>query len=146
MFRIDNSTVALVIPTPAAVGPHPNGFFTKGNPGTGVPATIVDDDWANAVQEEICYCIEQAGLTLSKTDRTQLKQAMQILSGKSYTHTQGSSNATWTITHNLGTKNHQIQVRDGSDLGLTPDTITIGTNTDTLTFTDAITGTAFLNT
>jgi|GEM_PF-1792024 len=76
MYRVDNATAATILPTPAAVGPKPNGFFTKGNPSTGVPATIVDDDWANAVQEELCYIITQAGLALNKGDRTQLNQSV----------------------------------------------------------------------
>lgn len=77
MYRIDNATAATVIPTPGAVGPNPNGFFTVG--GGVVPATIVDADWANATQEEICNAITGAGITLSKTTRTQLFAAIQAL-------------------------------------------------------------------
>jgi len=77
MYRIDNTTSASVLPTPAAVGPNPNSYFTSGNAGGGIPATIVDQDWANAVQEEICYVIEQSGATLSKTTRTQLLAAIK---------------------------------------------------------------------
>jgi len=76
MYRIDNATAATALPAPASTGPRPNGYFTKGNPSTGTPATIVDDDWANAVQEEICNVIEGAGLTLSKTDNKQLYNAI----------------------------------------------------------------------
>lgn len=79
MYRIDNQTAATVIPTPDAVGPKPNGFFTPGNPLTGVPPTILTSDWANAVQEELCYVITQAGLTLSKSTRTQLDTAIRSL-------------------------------------------------------------------
>jgi len=79
MYRIDNATALPTIPTPAAVGPVPNGFFTKGNPNTAELATIVDDDWLNAIQEELAHVIETAGITLSKTDRTQLLQAIQTL-------------------------------------------------------------------
>ena len=146
MHRIDNSTSVGSIPTPDPVGPNPNSYFTKGNPGLGVPATIVEQDWANAVQEEICYVIEQASLTLSKADRTQLKQAIQVLAGKGYTHSQGSANVTWTINHNFGSKNHTITIRDASDKIITPDSITVGTNSDTVTFSDAQDGTAFLST
>jgi hypothetical protein len=77
MHRVDNSTAVPAIPVPAAVGPNPNHYFTKGNPGAGIPATIVDDDWANAIQEEIAYVIEQNGIVLDKTSRTQLKTAIQ---------------------------------------------------------------------
>lgn len=76
MFRIDNATSTASIPTPAAVGPNPDSFFTEGNPSGGTPATIVTADWANAVQEEISNLIEDAGITLDKTDRTQMTAAI----------------------------------------------------------------------
>jgi hypothetical protein len=74
MFRIDNTTAAPSIPTPAQPGSP--GFFTNGNPALGAPATIVDADWMNALQEELAYVIEQSGLVLNKLDRTQLFQAL----------------------------------------------------------------------
>lgn len=77
MYRIDNDTAVSSLPTPAAIGPNPNYFFTKGDPNSGIPATVVNADWANAVQEELCYVIEQSGATLSKTDRTQLLTAIK---------------------------------------------------------------------
>lgn len=79
MYRIDNATAipnGSGVPTPAAVGPQPNGFFTN----SGVGQTIVDGDWANAVQEEICGAIEGSGLTLSKTNRAQLLAAIKAQS------------------------------------------------------------------
>lgn len=77
MHRIDHATAAIAVPTPATPGTP--GYFFKGDPTLGTPATVVTDDWANAVQEELCHVIEQAGLTLSKTDRTQLAQALATL-------------------------------------------------------------------
>jgi len=79
MYRIDNPEATATIPTPAIAGAP--GFFQGGNPQAGVKATIVDADWLNAVQEEISHVIEQAGITLSKTDRTQLAQALQTMTG-----------------------------------------------------------------
>lgn len=79
MYRIDNGTAISPIPAPAAVGPNPNFFFTKGNPALSIPATIVDDDWLNAIQEEICNVVTGAGIGLSKTVRTQLLSAIQLL-------------------------------------------------------------------
>lgn len=76
MYRIDNSTAATSIPTPGAVGPNPNSFFTGGNPATNTAATVVDADWANAIQEEICNAITGDGITLSKTTRTQLQTVL----------------------------------------------------------------------
>lgn len=77
MYRIDSSGSVAVLPVPAsALTP---GFFQNGDINTGVRATVVDADWLNATQEEICYVIEQAGLVLNKTNRTQLLAAMQAL-------------------------------------------------------------------
>lgn len=71
MYRIDNATSSASLPTPGPVGPNPDGYYTAN--------TIVEQDALNAIQEEICYPIEQAGLTLSKTDRTQLKAAIDAM-------------------------------------------------------------------
>lgn len=79
MFRVDNATAAAALPTPGAVGPNPDSFFTDGDPVGGTPATVVPADWLNAVQEEISHVIEQAGDTLDKDDRTQLYAAIQAL-------------------------------------------------------------------
>lgn len=67
MHRIDTRTAA------------PGGLFTEGNVTTGVPATVVSSDWLNGVQEEICRVVEGAGLTLHKSERDQLWQAIQRL-------------------------------------------------------------------
>ncbi len=48
------------------------GLFTDGNPATGTLGTKLDDDWANAVQEEICGVIEGTGGTLVKGTNSQL--------------------------------------------------------------------------
>ena len=50
--------------------------FTDGDPTAGIPPTIVTDDWANAVQEELSGVIEGAGLTLDKAKHDQLKAAI----------------------------------------------------------------------
>ena len=79
MFRIDVATAAVSIPTPEVPGPKVDGFFQGGDPGSGTPATILTADWLNAVQEEICTVIDEAGLTLSKTDRGQLLEALNAI-------------------------------------------------------------------
>jgi len=58
MFRIDADDDA--------------GRFTRGNPSLASPATIITDDWANGVQEEIIKPIEEMGITLVKGDEDQL--------------------------------------------------------------------------
>ncbi len=79
MYRIDNDTAAEVLPAPTEPGPKPDGYFTGGNPQTGTPATIVDAEWANMIQEEIANVIEAAGGTLDKAENSQLFQAVASL-------------------------------------------------------------------
>src|SRR5687767_6482751 len=98
MYRIDNATAATSIPTPGVAGPKPDGFFTIGDPATAVPATIVDADWLNAIQEEICNVITAASIPLSKTTRTQLLSAIQLIAtGVPYAASSSSAN-TYTAT------------------------------------------------
>lgn len=51
-------------------------LFSDGDPAAGIPGTIVDDEWFNAVQEEIAGVIEAAGIVLDKATRTQLRAAL----------------------------------------------------------------------
>lgn len=71
MHRVDNATSANLLPTPKPVGPNPNGYFQ--------PQTIVEDDFMNAVQEELCSVIETAGLTLDKANPNQLLAALILM-------------------------------------------------------------------
>lgn len=87
MYRTDNATSVASRPTPGAAGPNPGSFFTAGVPGS-VPATIVDADLMNAVQEEIAETIEGAGITLDKTKVNQLLLAVQALAGAAGAHGQ----------------------------------------------------------
>lgn len=52
------------------------GAFTDGNPATATPATVVDDDFMNAVQDELVAVIETAGITLEKGTNDQLLEAI----------------------------------------------------------------------
>jgi hypothetical protein len=58
-------------------GALPGGHFTDGDVQTGVQATILDADWAEAVQEELLTVIENAGIVPVKGNHTQLAQAIQ---------------------------------------------------------------------
>ncbi|MDN0120683.1 hypothetical protein QVN83_17125 [Yersinia frederiksenii] len=73
MHRIDTPTAQT-----DKFGAGKNGF-TRGNPQTGVPATALDDDYFDAVQEEIAGFIEGAGIVLNKNNRTQLAAALKKL-------------------------------------------------------------------
>ncbi|ELI7929405.1 hypothetical protein RSE79_004381, partial [Yersinia enterocolitica] len=75
MHRIDTPTAQV-----DKFGSGKNGF-TRGNPQTGVPATALDDDYFDAVQEELAGVVEAAGLTLKKTDRAQVLASIKLLIG-----------------------------------------------------------------
>jgi hypothetical protein len=75
MFRIDNSTTVPALPVVPPVGTP--GYFTNGNPATGLAPTHVDDWFMNTVQEEILSVVVNAGLTPNKNDHTQLWKALE---------------------------------------------------------------------
>ena len=75
MFRIDDPTAAVALPTPAAAGT--GGYFTEGDPGAGVAATRVTGDFLNMLQEELANAVTGTGGTLSKTTYTQLRDAIK---------------------------------------------------------------------
>ena len=79
MQRVDNSTAATTLPVPAPAGTP--GYFTGGDPLVGAEATIVDQDWMNSIQEELCNVIAAArpAITLDKTNRAQLLQSLNQL-------------------------------------------------------------------
>jgi hypothetical protein len=97
MHRIDSDGTAVALPTPGAVGATV-GYFTEGNPGTGVPATVVSADWANAIQEEILAVIVGAGLSADKTLQTQLYSAIKRLRLSGAVNSVSSANYTVTTT------------------------------------------------
>lgn len=80
MYKIDNETAVSMQPPVAVPGPNVDGWFTEGDPNSGVPATIVTADWANTVQAELCNAIEGYGLTLDKANAGQLFDAMKVIS------------------------------------------------------------------
>lgn len=65
MHRIDGTGVSSTRPTPKPAGTA--GFFTGGDPVTGVPGTQVTSDFLNAIMEEFAQTIELSGQTLSKS-------------------------------------------------------------------------------
>ncbi len=73
MHRIDTPTAQT-----DKFGAGKNGF-TRGNPQTGVPATALDDDYFDAIQEELAGIVEAAGIVLDKSNRAQVLAAIQHL-------------------------------------------------------------------
>lgn len=58
---------------------NPLGEFTEGNPGAGVPATLLKASWLNAIQRELVHLVEGAGLTLDAADDYQILKAIQAI-------------------------------------------------------------------
>jgi hypothetical protein len=79
MHRIDNSSAVTTMPTRKPPGTA--GFFSFGDQTVGQLATIVEADILNAIMMEISNVVTGAGLTLNKTDDTQLRQAITAMLG-----------------------------------------------------------------
>lgn len=93
MFRIDSTGTKASLEAPAAPGATV-GYFTEGDPGTGVPATVVSAEWLNTVQEELVAILTAAGVTPDKTDRDQVLTAILALMED------GDSVADFTVANN----------------------------------------------
>ncbi|MFA2425102.1 phage tail protein [Escherichia coli] len=73
MHRIDTKTAQK-----DKFGTGKNGF-TRGNPQTGTPATDLDDDYFDMLQEELCSVVEASGASLEKGRHDQLLTALRAL-------------------------------------------------------------------
>ena len=74
MQRVDGADVAGILAAPAAtVAP---GYFTDGDPGLGVPATVITQDWLNSIQEELVAVAILKGAALNKANLAQLATAL----------------------------------------------------------------------
>ncbi|MEX3635942.1 hypothetical protein [Paraburkholderia sp. BR14320] len=77
MFQTDQPSAVLTLPTPAAAGTQ--GYFTNGNPVSGVAPTILDADFMNMIMMELINVVTAAGLTPSKTNNSQLLAAIKAI-------------------------------------------------------------------
>ncbi|MCS1285510.1 tail fiber protein, partial [Escherichia coli] len=73
MHRIDTKTAQK-----DKFGAGKNGF-TRGNPQTGTPATDLDDDYFDMLQEELCSVVEASGASLEKARHDQLLTELRAL-------------------------------------------------------------------
>ncbi len=73
MHRIDTKTAQK-----DKFGAGKNGF-TRGNPQTGTPATDLDDDYFDMLQEELCSVVEASGASQEKARHDQLLTALRAL-------------------------------------------------------------------
>ncbi|EZI28380.1 hypothetical protein [Pseudomonas extremaustralis] len=53
--------------------------FTKGQPGTGVDATVITAEWLNAIQRELVNLVLGGGLTIVPGDDSQVLKAIQAI-------------------------------------------------------------------
>lgn len=111
MHRIDTPTAQA-----DKFGAGKNGF-TRGNPQTGVPATALDDDYFDAIQEELAGIVEATGIVLDKSNRAQVLAAIKKLIGSE------------TDTKYLKTGNNLVEIKNAgatavattlANLGLAP--------------------------
>jgi hypothetical protein len=77
MFQTDQATAAASLPTPSSAGTQ--GYFTNGNPASGVAATILDADFMNMIMMELVNVVAAGGLTPSKTTYTQVRDSIKQL-------------------------------------------------------------------
>ncbi|WP_413775154.1 hypothetical protein [Escherichia coli] len=73
MHRIDTKTAQK-----DKFGAGKNGF-TRGTPQAGTPATDLDDDYFDMLQEELCSVVEASGASLEKARHDQLLTALRAL-------------------------------------------------------------------
>jgi hypothetical protein len=73
MHRIDTTNAVANL-----FGAGKNGFG-PGNPATNSPATFLDNDFCNALQEELASIPEAAGIALNKAQRNQVLTAILAL-------------------------------------------------------------------
>ena len=100
MHRIDTKTAQK-----DKFGAGKNGF-TRGNPQTGTPATDLDDDYFDMLQEELCGVVEASGASLEKGRHDQLLTALRalLLSRKNPFGDIKSDGTVKTALENLGIK------------------------------------------
>jgi hypothetical protein len=114
MFRIDDPSAAASLPAPEAAGTE--GYWTEGNPGSGVPATLERASWFNMVQEELRAVVVAGGLTPSKTSYNQLLNAIKALtSGRLLNIQVLATSGTYTPT--VGTKSIVVEGVGGGGAG-----------------------------
>ncbi|ELS1232706.1 TPA: hypothetical protein N6522_003511 [Escherichia coli] len=116
MHRIDTKTAQK-----DKFGAGKNGF-TRGNPQTGTPATDLDDDYFDMLQEELCSVVEASGASLEKGRHDQLLTALRalLLSRKNPFGDIKSDGTVQTALENLGLK-EAAKREVGTEPGQIPD-------------------------
>ncbi|EJM20162.1 hypothetical protein PMI21_01064 [Pseudomonas sp. GM18] len=97
MYQIDNSSAAAVIPASTPAGTP--GYFTDGNPATGVAPTILPAEFMNMVMMEILGVLSAAGVTPSKSSFTQLTTAIRAVGRQATIVADTGATNTYTATN-----------------------------------------------
>jgi hypothetical protein len=79
MFRCDHPSGVTVPPVKTLN--RRGGYFARGNATLGTGGTIIDAEWLNGLQEEMCNIVLLDGRTLDKGNRTQLATVIRDLGG-----------------------------------------------------------------
>ncbi|NAR09956.1 hypothetical protein [Escherichia coli] len=111
MHRIDTKTAQK-----DKFGAGKNGF-TRGNPQTGTPATDLDDDYFDMLQEELCSVVEASGASLEKGRHDQLLTALRalLLSRKNPFGDIKSDGTVKTALENLGLGEARYVIQRGAN-------------------------------
>ena len=111
MHRIDTKTAQK-----DKFGAGKNGF-TRGNPQTGTPATDLDDDYFDMLQEELCSVVEASGASLEKARHDQLLTALRalLLSRKNPFGDIKSDGTVQTALENLGLGEARYVIQRGAN-------------------------------
>jgi hypothetical protein len=79
MHRIDTANAADTLPAILGAGVKPNSFWRSGDPTTGTAATQGDQDWFNAVQEEIMSVLADGDIEAVKGQVTNVRDAIRAI-------------------------------------------------------------------
>ncbi|EFC6617425.1 TPA: hypothetical protein ACRTNC_001198 [Escherichia coli] len=111
MHRIDTKTAQK-----DKFGAGKNGF-TRGNPQTGTPATDLDDDYFDMLQEELCSVVEASGASLEKGRHDQMLTALRalLLSRKNPFGDIKSDGTVQTALENLGLGEARYVIQRGAN-------------------------------
>ena len=97
MYQYDDPTCVAALPTPAALGAA--GYFSNGNPTTGLGATVLTADYMNMVMLELLNVVKAGGISPSKTAYDQVLSAIKrigqntvVLPDSGTTNTYAASN------------------------------------------------------
>lgn len=93
MQRVTRSSAVAAMP-PRPASPASPGWFTQGNPASGIPATVPGYEWFNGVQAELIALIERSGLAPDPDTLDQVRRSLDRLHGGGVTTV--SANVTLT--------------------------------------------------